>query len=188
MLLFVKLTMEIFELCFVYGRLVPAFAALSIRSFSEISFCFFGCVIGLICDQTRAQNQTASSCLTLHIHYIWQIVHWDPVHRYPFHWKYFPRSSLVPLPSLLMMILFIYMEDKDQITDLNNTGNWPREYTFDDTGLGTGKIRPQEDSIRLLKYPTWTMAGRLVQTVKNMPVDICTDRGEGAEHRRKQRR
>ena len=78
------------------------------------------------------------------------------------------------------------MEEKEKSNDVKNTGNQPREYTLYDTGLGTGKILPQEDSIRLLKVPTRNMAGRLVQTVNNRPVDVWMDQGKGAEHQLKQ--
>ena len=77
---------------------------------------------------------------------------------------------------------------KDQSTETNNIGNLPGEYSLDDTGLGTVKILPQEDSIRLLEVLTRTMAGRLDQTFNNMPADICMDQGEGAKHRRQQRK
>ena len=126
-----------------------------------------GGLIGLLCDQTSAQNQTASSSLPLHIHYRWKIVHWYPVHRYPLRWKSFTSSFLVPLPSLLMTTFYTYMEEKEKIPNLKNTRNWPIEYTLDETGLRTGKIRPQEYSILLLKGPTWTMAGRSAKTVNN---------------------
>ena len=68
-----------------------------------------------------------------------------------------------------------------RLTDVNNTGNRPIEYTLDDTCLRTGKIRPQEDSIRLLRGPTQNMAGSPAQTVNNMPADVCMDRGKVAE-------
>ena len=65
-----------------------------------------------------------------------------------------------------------------------NIGNGPGEYTFDDTRLGTGnKYEPQEESIRFLEGPAQTMAGRLAQTVNDLPVDVCTDRCKGAKHR-----
>ena len=80
------------------------------------------------------------------------------------------------------------MEEKEQRTDVNNTDNLPLYYTLDDIGLGTGKIRPQEDSIRLLKVPTQTMDGRSAQKVNNLSADICIDRGEGAENRQQQYR
>ena len=80
------------------------------------------------------------------------------------------------------------MEDKEQITDVNNTGNLPREYTLDDTVLGMVKIQPQEDSIRLLKGLTRTMAGRSTQTVNNLPADMSMDKVKGAKQRHKQYR
>ena len=70
----------------------------------------------------------------------------------------------------------------------NNVGNRPGEYTPDDTGLGTGKIQPQEDSIHLLEGPTRTMAGRSSPTVNNLTADKCMDRGKVAEHQHKQYR
>ena len=74
-----------------------------------------------------------------------------------------------------MTKLYIYLEDKGKSTNVINTENLPREYTLDDTGLGTGKIQPQEDSIRLFKGPNRTMDGRSAQTVNNMTADIYMD-------------
>ena len=83
--------------------------------------------------------------------------------------------------------IYVWIEANERSTDVNNVDNRRREYTLNDTGLGTGKIRPQEDSIRLLEGPTRTMAGRSAQTDKNLPADKCMIRVEGAEHRRQQR-
>ena len=93
-------------------------------------------------------------------------------------------SSKVPLElwlegrlrqSTICLQMYVWIEVKDRSIENNNAGNRPREYTLDDTGLVMGTIRPQEDSIRLLKVTTRTMAGRLTQTVNNLPVDICMD-------------
>ena len=104
-------------------------------------------------------------------------------------------SSKVPLKlwregwirqSTIYPHIYVWIEAKERSTNAKNVRNRPGEYTLDDTGLGTGKIRPQEDSIRLLKGTTQTMAVRLAQTVNNMPVDICMYWGKGAEHRHQQ--
>ena len=106
-------------------------------------------------------------------------------------------SSKVPLEMWLEVRLrqstifpqvYLWIEAKEHSTNVNNVGNQPGEYTHNNTGLGTGKVRPQEDSIRLLKVPTQTMAGRLAQTVNNLPADICMDVGEGAERQQQQRK
>ena len=41
--------------------------------------------------------------------------------------------------------IYVLIEAKERSTDANNVRNRPGEYTLDDTGLGTGKILPQED-------------------------------------------
>ena len=84
--------------------------------------------------------------------------------------------------------IYISIKEKEWDTKVDNLRNLTGEYTLDDTSLGTVKIRPQEDSIRLLKGPTRYMAKRSAQTVKNLPAYICMDRGEGAEHRQQQQR
>ena len=90
--------------------------------------------------------------------------------------------------STICSQIYVWIEEKEQITDLNNVVNLPREYTLNDTGLVTGKILPQEDSIRLLKVPTRTMDRSLAQTVNNLLADVFMIRGEGAGHRRQQRK
>ena len=85
-----------------------------------------------------------------------------------------------------MMKLYLFMDDKEQITDVNNIDNWPAEYTLDDTGPVTGKIRSHEDSIRLLKVPTQIMARRSAQKVNNLIADVCMDWDKGTEHWPKQ--
>ena len=90
--------------------------------------------------------------------------------------------------STICSQIYLWIEAKERVTNANNVGNRPVGYTLYDTGLVTGKIRPQEDSICLLKGPTRNMAGRLDQKVNNLPTDICMDRGEGAEHWQQQRR
>ena len=106
-------------------------------------------------------------------------------------------SSKVPLElwregrlrqSTICLQIYVWFEAKEQIIDNNNVDNLPREYTLDDTGFGTVKIRPQEDSIHLLKGCTRTMAGRSAQTVNNMFVDICIYRGKGAVHWQQKRK
>ena len=58
-------------------------------------------------------------------------------------------SSKVPLDlwlegrlrkSTICPQMCVWIEEKYQITDVNNIGNLPRKYTLDDTGIGTGKI------------------------------------------------
>ena len=34
--------------------------------------------------------------------------------------------------------IYVYIDGKKRITDVKITGNWPGEYTLDDTGVGTG--------------------------------------------------
>ena len=81
--------------------------------------------------------------------------------------------------------MIVYIKGKEHSTGVKNIGNWPIEYTHNNTGLGTSKILPQEYLIRLLKGPNQTIAGRSAQTVNNLPAYICMDRGEWAEHWRK---
>ena len=50
--------------------------------------------------------------------------------------------------------IYIYIEAKEQSNDAKNVDNRPIEYTINYPGLGTGKIRPREDSIHLLKGTT----------------------------------
>ena len=78
------------------------------------------------------------------------------------------------------------MEEKEKSTDVNNTWNWPGEYTHNNTGLGIGKIRSEEDLIRLLEGPKLAMAGRLAQTVNNLPADVWMDEGKKSDHQLKQ--
>ena len=40
--------------------------------------------------------------------------------------------------------IYVYIDAKERCTDANNVSNRPGEYNINDTGLGTGKIRPQE--------------------------------------------
>ena len=84
--------------------------------------------------------------------------------------------------------MYVWIEAKERVTDANNVGNRPLGYTLDDTGLVTGKIRPQEDTICLPKGRTQTMSGRLAQIFNNLPTDICMIRGEGEDRRCQQRR
>ena len=206
-------TIKIIEICFVYGRLVPTFTALSSQAFSEITFCFFW-----LCNWSPLWSNQH-----LEPNYLLVFTSTHTLHRthstlgshsqISSSLTIFFRYSLVPLLSILMIILYLYIkkkeqstkqdsthfmiqvlqreksehrniqyasskvplelwmegrlrqsticpqiyvwiDEKDQITDVNNIGNWPREYTLDDTGLGTGKFWPQEYSIRSLKAPT----------------------------------
>ena len=73
--------------------------------------------------------------------------------------------------------VYVWIKEKERSTENNDVRNIPGEYTLNDTGIGTGKIRPQEYSIRLLKGPTRTMAGWSAQTVNNMPAGVCMDQG-----------
>ena len=82
--------------------------------------------------------------------------------------------------------IYISIKEKEWDTKVDNLRNLTGEYTLDDTGLGTVKIRPQEDSIRLLKGPTRIMAGRLAQTVNNLPAGVCMYQCKGTEHRQQQ--
>ena len=82
--------------------------------------------------------------------------------------------------------MYVWIEAKERSTDVNGVGNQPREYTHNNMGLGTGKIRPQEYLMRLLEGPTRNMAVRSAQTVNNLPADMCMNRGKGAGHRRHQ--
>ena len=100
-------------------------------------------------------------------------------------------SSKVPLQlwlkgqvrrSTIRPQIYLWIEAKELSTDTNNVNNRPREYTLDDTGIGTGKIRPQEYSIHLLKGPTQNMAGGSAQTVNNLLAGVCIDIGKGEKH------
>ena len=63
-----------------------------------------------------------------------------------------------------------------------------QESTHNDTGLGTGEIRPQEDYICLLKGLTQTMAVRLDYIVNNLSAGLCMDQGKVEEHQQQERR
>ena len=113
------------------------------------------------------------------------------------HTKIQYASSKVPLElwlegrlrqSTICPQVYVWIEAKERITNNNDVRNIPGEYTLNDTGVGTGKIRPHEDSIRLLEGPTRNMAGKSAQTVNNMPAGVFMDQGKGADHRQQKRR
>ena len=106
-------------------------------------------------------------------------------------------SSKVPLEiwlegrirqSTICQQVYVWIEVKEQSTDVKNVGNRTIEYKIYDTGLRMDKLRTQEDSILLLEGPNQTIAGRSAQKVNNLPAYICMYRGEGANHQRQQRR